>query len=55
MQERVSDINDATDAIIEIDKTTSSNAHYVNEIEAIAVELDKMSQKTLQEVNTKKF
>nr|WP_310440938.1 methyl-accepting chemotaxis protein [Sulfurimonas sp.] len=55
MQARVSDINDATDAIIEIDKTTSSNARYVNEIEAIAIELDEMSQKTLKEVNSKKF
>ncbi len=55
MQARVSDINNATDAIVEIDKTTSSNARYVNEIEVIAVELDTMSQQTLQEVNSKKF
>lgn len=55
MQARVSDINDATDAIVEIDKTTSSNARYVYEIEAIAIELDEMSQKTLKEVTSKKF
>jgi len=55
MQARVDDINKATDAIVEIDKTTSSNARYVNEIEGIAIELDNMSQKTLQEVNSKKF
>ena len=55
MQERVEDINRATESIIEIDKTTSSNARYVNEIEAIALELDSMSQKTLQDVSSKKF
>lgn len=55
MQARVNDINNATDAIFEIDKTTSNNARYVNEIEAIAIELDAMSQKTLKEVSSKKF
>ncbi|MDX9814058.1 MAG: methyl-accepting chemotaxis protein [Sulfurimonas sp.] len=55
MHDRTLDINRATEAIAQIDKATSTNATYVNEIESIALELDSMSQKTLSDVSSKKF
>jgi len=55
IEEQVSDINEATDSIRDIDKTTTQNASYTREIESIAIELDSMSAKTLQDIGTKKF
>jgi len=55
MEGQVEDINSATDAVKEVDVVTAHNAHNVKEIENIAIELDRMSVKTLQEISTKKF
>lgn len=55
IEEQVGDINEATDSIKDIDKTTAQNASYTREIESIAIELDNMSAKTLLDISTKKF
>jgi methyl-accepting chemotaxis protein len=55
IKNQTNDVNSSTEAIVDVNEKTEINKQTVEELDEITKEIDEMSQKILEDVNSKKF